>query len=465
MTTTLITDSIHRRPVRRGLAAAAGTAILALALSACGSSDTDTPDTTPTPEPTVTESDEPTPTPAEETDSPLPRLVVAHDGSVSVIDTSTLTVLETFDTEGRAYPAVGSDDRHVYLAQYDNGDVLVLDSGSYATAHGDHAHYYVREPALRDVTIEATKPSHVVAHGDRTAVFDDGTGTISVFRDAGLLAGGLDVQTIDGTPHHGVAVPIDDGELLVSTSSDGEGADAVARVSETGDVIATSPACAGLHGEATTEDAVAFGCTGSVLVYHDEDFHSIDLPAADGRVSTLSGTHLSDVLLGNYSETEVVLIDVEDESVEVVDLGVAYTSFARGAHGEALVLGADGAIHVIDPETGDVTASVPAIEAFTIDSDWTQPRPAFVVLEHTAYVTDVAGSRIVAIDLDEGTVLGEVALDSAPFGLVATNTAWLHGGAHDHEDDHDHEEDDHDHEGDHDHDDHDHDDDHDDHDH
>lgn len=455
MTTTLITDAPHRRPSRRHLTTAAGITVLALALSACGDSGSTATDPTPSPTPSATETEEPTPAPAEETDSPLPRLVVAHDGSVSVIDTATLSVLATFDTEGRAYPAVASDDRHVYLAQYDNGNVLTLDAGSYASVHGDHAHYYVREPALRDITIEAVKPSHVVAHGDRTAVFDDGTGTVSVFRDAGLLAGGLDTQTIEGTPHHGVAVPIDDDELLISTSSDGEGADAIARVNESGDVIDNSPTCAGLHGEATTDDSVAFGCIGSVLVYHDGDFHSIDLPAADGRVSTLSGSHLSDVLLGNYGETEVVLVDVEDESVQVVDLGVAYTSFARGAHGEALVLGVDGAIHIINPTNGEITASVPAIDAFTIDSDWTQPRPAFVVLEHIAYVTDPTGNRVVAIDLDEGAVIGEIALDSAPFGLVATNTAWLHGGAHD---DHDEDDADADHD---DHDDHDEDDDHD----
>ena len=70
------------------------------------------------------------------------------------------------------------------------------------------------------------------------------------------------------------------------------------------------------------------------------------------------------MLLGDYKTdpdaelerpTRVSLIDTRDASLRLVDLGTSYSfrSLGRGPEGEALVLGTDGALHVLDPESGN----------------------------------------------------------------------------------------------------------------
>ena len=90
----------------------------------------------------------------------------------------------------------------------------------------------------------------------------------------------------------------------------------------------------------------------------------------------------------------------------MVDLGTSYTfrSLARGPEGEALVLGTDGSLHVIDPDTGSVS-SYDAVDAWTAPEAWQDPRPTLFVLNDRAYVTDPANTRVSAIDLANGNVL------------------------------------------------------------
>lgn len=358
-------------------------------------------------------------------------LIVAHEGSVTVLNGRNLDIMTTILIDGIAEPAVSSDDRHVYIASKSGGDVVVLDAGSYAIPHVGHAHYYIIEPTVLDIHLKTTPSSYFAAGSDHTAIFDRTTGTTSYFNDIALIAGGLDIATIDGTAHNGIAVPIGDSQLLISSTADGETASSLSRVNESGEVLDTSPECRELQGGERTLHAVVFGCRGSVLVYEDGAFRAIQLDSEDNRVTALSGTAHSDVLLSDYSETEISLIDLNQDSVQVIDLGVRYTDLARGADGEAIVLGADGAIRIIDPETGDISSTIPSIDAFSVDADDNAPRPTLVVMEHLAFVTDVTESRVIAIDIYEGTFLAEVALPSEPYGLVATNTAWLRGGVND----------------------------------
>ncbi len=74
-----------------------------------------------------------------------------------------------------------------------------------------------------------------------------------------------------------------------------------------------------------------------------------------------------------------------------MDLGTSYSfrSLGRGPHGEALVLGTDGALHVIDPTTA-VSKKHPGAGPWEEPLDWQQPRPTLFVNGHTAYVTDPA---------------------------------------------------------------------------
>ncbi len=102
--------------------------------------------------------------------------------------------------------------------------------------------------------------------------------------------------------------------------------------------------------------------------------------------------------------------------MRLVDLGTSYTfrSLARGPHGEALVLGTDGKIHVIDPETGKVEKKISVLDSWKEPLDWQQPRPALFVRDHTAYVSDPANKKLTAVDIESGKKLASTELEQAP---------------------------------------------------
>ncbi|BAS11666.1 conserved hypothetical protein [Arthrobacter sp. Hiyo4] len=88
-----------------------------------------------------------------------------------------------------------------------------------------------------------------------------------------------------------------------------------------------------------------------------------------------------------------------------MELGASYSfrSLGRGPGGEALVLGTDGALHVVDPTTGEETAAIPVVGAWTEPDAWQDPRPTLYVQGgSTAFITEPAASGIHAVDLKSG---------------------------------------------------------------
>ena len=99
-----------------------------------------------------------------------------------------------------------------------------------------------------------------------------------------------------------------------------------------------------------------------------------------------------------------------------MDLGTSYTfrSLGRGAFGEALVLGTDGALHVLDATSGATLRTVPVLDPWTEPTEWQTARPALFVQGFTAYVTDPATNRILAVDYEKGQVTTTAELPHTP---------------------------------------------------
>jgi hypothetical protein len=127
------------------------------------------------------------------------------------------------------------------------------------------------------------------------------------------------------------------------------------------------------------------------------------------------------LLLGDYRTdpeaelerpTRISLIDTEKKKLTLVDLGTSYSfrSLARGPEGEALVLGTDGAIRVIDPATGSIEKKIPAVRKWEEPLDWQQPRPTLFVRGATAYVSEPGERALHAIDLTTGEKRASVTL-------------------------------------------------------
>jgi len=172
---------------------------------------------------------------------------------------------------------------------------------------------------------------------------------------------------------------------------------------------------------------VVLGCETGVLVYAGNTFTKIASPTPYGRIGTVKGHPDSAVALGDFKvdpdaelerPNQFSLIDTGRHQLAVVRLpdGVSYSwrSLARGPHAEALILGTDGNLYVIDPATGDTARRIAVTQPWTEPQDWHQPRPAVFARGHDVYVTDAATNQLHLVDIEAGQVTGSVTLEHTP---------------------------------------------------
>ncbi|MFH9603436.1 zinc metallochaperone AztD [Streptomyces rochei] len=383
-----------------------GTALVlaaSMALTACGGGDASSDA-----EPKKAKTSEAAPV-----DNPL---VATFDGGLYVLDGETLKPAKTIELPGfnRVNPA--GDDDHVVIST-DEG-FRVFDAA---------------RQTFTDTEFKGAKPGHVVRHGGRTTLFTDGTGEVNVF-DPAELGDGAEPRTRTYTsaePHHGVAIELTDGELVTTLGTEEKRTGALV-LDKDNKEIARAENCPGVHGEAAAKDeVVGLGCEDGVLLYKDGKFTKVDAPDDYARTGNQAGSDVSPVLLGDYKTdpeaelerpTRISLIDTRTAKMKLVDLGTSYSfrSLARGPHGEALVLGTNGVLHVIDPETGKVEKRIDAVGEWTEPLDWQQPRPTLFVRDHTAYVSEPGKRRLHAFDLDSGERLTSVTLPQGTNELSGT---------------------------------------------
>ncbi len=374
-----------------------------------------------------------------ESQAPSPRLVMTHDAGVTVLDAKTLKPVGDTPLEGFNRLSPAGDGRHILVATGDS--FRIFDAGVWTEEHGDHGHSYVAAPQLTDRAFGADKSGHVVRHAGKTVLFSDGSGKVEIFNPAELtdaLGTGLPRSSTYTTPeaHHGVAVALEDGRLLVTLGNE-ESRTGLALLSEPDGAqsqerreLLRNEECPGVHGEAVAgEESVVVGCENGMLIYKDGAITKVASPDPYGRMGNQAGSPASPVILGDYKvdrdadlerPTRISLVNTDTGQLQLVDLGTSYSfrSLGRGPAGEALVLGTDGALHVIDPLTGNVTQSIPVVGAWEEPEVWQEPRPTLFVQGSTAYVTEPAASKIHAVDLKSGQVARSADLDHVPNELT-----------------------------------------------
>ncbi|MET7407379.1 zinc metallochaperone AztD [Streptomyces parvulus] len=377
----------------------------AMALTACGGGDDASSDAEPKKQ---TKSSN-----AAAVENPV---VASYDGGLYILDGGTLKLAKTIELPGfnRVNPA--GDEDHVVIST--DGGFRLFDAA---------------RQEFTGVEYKGAKPGHVVRHGGKTVLFTDGTGEVNAF-DPAELAGGKQPKTRSYTsaePHHGVAIELADGELLTTLGTEEKRTGALV-LDKDGKEIARSEDCPGVHGEAAAQgEVVGLGCEDGVLLYKDGEFTKVDAPGEYARTGNQAGSDASPILLGDHKTdpeaelerpTRISLIDTRTAKMRLVDLGTSYSfrSLARGPHGEALVLGTNGVLHVIDPETGKVERKIDAVGDWTEPLDWQQPRPTLFVRDHTAYVSDPGKRRLHSFDLDSGEKVTSVTLPKGTNELSGT---------------------------------------------
>lgn len=370
-----------------------------------------------------------------------PRIVLAHEGGVVTLDSDDGSVLDETPVEGYVRLNPAGDGRHVAVSASDA--VTMYDTGLLAQGHGDHFHYYVQDPALTDLSVEAPMPGHVVPHGDRTAIFADGTGEITLFDPTALGEGELDVLEEPATedPHHGVAVPLSDGGLLTTQGTE-DARSTVQVLDADGKVVAETDDCPGVHGEAAAQptesgDVISLGCENGSVVYRDGELHKVAIEGDYQRSGNQKGHGDSPIVLADHKveaepaggierPTEIALIDTRDATQQLVDLGSPYwfRSLDRGPDGEALVLTYDGGLNILDPESGEILHEVPVTGEWEEGENWQEAGPMLSVADGTAFVVDPEAKKLSMVDVASGEVYRELDLPVVPHEIqVTTGTA------------------------------------------
>lgn len=362
-----------------------------------------------------------------------PRLVIASDAGVEVVAGSDLESLGRFELASRPKLQVAGDDRHVFVLQSDAGKVGVVDAGTWSSAHGDHSHSYVTRPSLLSTTFDHGTSYHAVSDDERSVVWFDDDGSFEAFDWAGLEDDDVETQRVEtGAGHHGVAAPTSDGGFLASYA-EGEDAAGILVLDADGKETGRIDGCEGLHGEAHAgEDADAFGCSDGVLVVEDGEGEKIASPVEGASTRTLVGAHDSDVLVGNLvSESDesvgqqIALYDLEARRATSVDLGVEFSGFSSDA-GQAVVLGTDGALHVVDEATGKIAEKIPVVEPWTLTDEYSDPKPQVVVGGGFAWVTDPRDSSVAQFELGTGKERARATLKDVPTSVALVNAPHLH---------------------------------------
>ena len=351
------------------------------------------------------------------------RVAVSYDGGILVLDADTLEQVADLDSESYTRLNLAGDGRHVMVTMSEGFQLLDTAAGS------------SDEPELTDTVFEADKPGHVVRHAGKTILYADGTSDTTVFDTAALQEseGMPEVETVEGVDaHHGVSIVLEDGTFL-TTVGDADGRTGIEVRDASGEVVAQSDQCPGVHGEGTAEnEVVVFGCEDGALLWADGEITKLDAPDQPyGRMGNAYVSETSPIIVGDYKDDQdaeglllgaVSLIDTEARTLDVVEMpeGAEYTwrGVARGPEEKAYVIASDGALHVLDPETGEFTDSWPVIEPWEDPVDFQLAHPGISIVGDLAYVTDSSAGTLSSVDLTTGDVVATAELDVTPNEFV-----------------------------------------------
>ena len=345
------------------------------------------------------------------------RVAVAYENGIAVLDGTTLEVIQEFATEEFTRVNPFGDGRHIAVSTSKGFQLLDTET-----------------PELTDLVFDASAPGHVVTHHGKTVLFDDGTGTTTIMESDALLDdnSALPESTTYTAPvaHHGVSIVLEDGTLLTTLGDDTgrTGATALRAEGTQWNELASNAECPGIHGEGTAaNEAVIFGCEDGALLFRDGQFTKFAAPDAYGRMGNAFVAESSPIVVGDYKSdpdaegyllNAITLINTETDSYEVVTLpeNVRYTfrDLARGPADLAYILSTDGSIHVLDPNTGEITDSFPVVDAWEGPADWQDAHPAIKVNGNIAYVTEPATNSIHAVDLTTGETVATTSFEFTP---------------------------------------------------
>ena len=349
---------------------------------------------------------------------------------VTAIDLATSDTIGGFPLASPASLYTTHSGKAVYAVQGAGNQVSAITSGIAVEDHGEHGDIEITNPSAIDTPVAGTKPVHFVEHDGRVALFFDGEGKTRVVDETDWLDGG-DLATAEfdsGAPHHGVAVPWGD-YIIVSVPNP---ADATALpigvnvLDQSGAVVGDLHACPELHGEASSGNILAIACAEGLLIVTGSGEPEITLlpysNLPEGKSTTLLGGVGMQYFLGNYGADKLAIVDpTAAEPFRLVELPTRRVHFAVDPIRPkfAYVFTEDGKLSQLDIVAGRLVQSITVTEPYSMDGEWSLPRPRIAVAGDVVAVTDPNAGIVHLIDIASFAETGTIPVAGAPYNIVA----------------------------------------------
>ncbi|WP_111979605.1 5-methyltetrahydrofolate--homocysteine methyltransferase [Algibacillus agarilyticus] len=356
---------------------------------------------------------------------------------------------------------VSADYRYAIIASRSNDHVSFIDSGLWREDHTAHLHDYKQAPQMSDFSLTGSRPTHIIKHDGKLAVFFDGnadagtSASVQVVSDLDITNENNAIASLDYTMNmHGAAEPR--GEYLLSTVRRDD-ADSTSNAKILPDQVGgyhlhdgeyeldklLTLTCPDLHGAAQNHEYVLFGCGDGVLVAKQENtaFTAAKIANIDDLEGLRIGTLYSHEDLSSFigvasahggSHAIVVNINPEANTIEKLEWqpaadasAISYAFSAAGEH--FLVLDEQGYLNVLTQHQGNTETHWELATRLDISDEDVSQMPegmsfSMTVAQNgdTVYVSDPIAQHVLQVDLETLKVVNDIEL-----GFAAKSITWL----------------------------------------
>jgi hypothetical protein len=402
-------------------------------------------------------------------------ILAGDSNEANFFDLDDNELLDTFTLTNDSNTLSSSPDfRYAVIASRAQDYLGFIDGGLWREDHGAHLHDYEQSPEFSSYELTSgSRPTHLVKHDGKLAVFYDGdaaSGTIAsveVLTDNDITSA---TATLPGISYdinmHGVAEPR--GEHLLATIRRDD-AQSTSNAKILPDQVGVyhfhdgeyeleqtlELTCPDLHGAAQNHDYVAFGCSDGVLLahQHDDEYHAekvINIDAVgDLRIGSIYGHEGSETFIGvasGHGGGPAVIVSINPAKAEMEEFewqladGASAVSYSFSANGEHfLVLDSLGFLNVLEAHTHDDHIHWELAGQVDITQEDVTTMPEGMKFSMTvaqngqfAYVADPIAQHVVQVHLEDLEIEGELELTFPPAAIT-----WL-GIAQEEEHDHVH---------------------------